>query len=152
MEDYRAGLHAVAARTLRQLIEDGSRKPAHLSWCGLLEAMTEHKYDESVALCRSAVEQEGVRTPELFYNLARVLTLGGRRREAVEVLARATSIHPRDPRLRIELQHLLPRAKPFFRALPRKHPLNKYAGIARTVGGRLWVTFVPRVRRVTPPH
>ena len=150
IEDYRSGLHVVAARTLLQLVQDGSREPAHLSYCGLLGAMTERTYDESVALCRSAVERGGRRTPELYLNLARVLMLSGRRREAVEVFAEGASIHRHDRRLRRELQHVLPRAKPFFRALPRKHLLNKYAGIARTVGDHFWVTFVPRVWKVKP--
>ena len=121
-----------------------------MSYCGLLGAMTERTYDEGVALCRSAVERDGRRTAELYVNLARVLTLSGRRREAVEVLSEGASIHPHHRRLRRELQHVLPRAKPFFRALPRKHLLNKYAGIARTVGDHFWVAFAPRVRKVKP--
>jgi predicted Zn-dependent protease len=150
MEDYRAGLHSVAARTLDQLVEDGSVDPLHLSYCGLLKAMTEGGAEISIELCRRAVAAAGDHDGALYLNLARVLTASGRRREAIEALDQATSRHPRDPRLRQELRHLVPRARPMFRSLSRSHPLNKYLGIARTVGGRLWVTFVPRVTRVAP--
>lgn len=151
MEDYRAGLYALAARTLDQLVEDGSVEPVHLSYCGLLKARTEGGSEVSIALCRRAVAAGGGGgNGELYLNLARVLIASGRRREAVEALAEATSHHPGSARLRQELRHLVPRAKPTFRSLSRAHPLNKYLGIARTVGGRLWVTFVPRVKRVAP--
>ncbi len=150
MEDYRAGLHRVAARALGQLVEDGSLDPLHLSYCGLLKAMTEGDAEIAIELCRRAVAAAGHHEGELYLNLARVLTASGRRREAIEALDQATSRHPRDPRLRQELRHLVPRARPMFRSLSRSHPLNKYMGIARTVGGRLWVTFVPRVKRVAP--
>jgi predicted Zn-dependent protease len=155
MEDYRAGLFTFAARALVQLVEDGSVDPLHLSYCGLLRAMTEGGSEQSVDLCRRAVaavveKDPGGESAELYRNLARALIASGRRREAVEALADGTSRHPDNPRLRQELRHLVPRAKPLFRSLSRAHPLNKYLGIARTVGGRLWVTFVPRVKRVAP--
>jgi predicted Zn-dependent protease len=148
MEDYASGLDRIAARTLRQLVEDGSEEPAHLSYAGLLVATAEGDVEEGAAWCRRAVERDRAPSAELFLNLARVLMLAGGRREAIEALSRGRRRHPDDPHLLSELQHLVPRAKPTFRALPRKHALNKYAGIARTLGRRLWVTFVPRVRRV----
>jgi hypothetical protein len=96
------------------------------------------------------VATAGREKAELYLNLARVLVAGGRRREAIRALDEGTSRHPNDHRLRQELRHLVPRARPLFRSLRRTHPLNKYCGIARTVGARLWVTLVPRIRRVTP--
>ena len=151
MEDYRSGLHGMASRTLRQLVEEGSRDPQHLSYCGLLGALTERRIDESVALCRRAVEADGRRSSELYWNLAQVLTIGSRRREAIDVLTEGLRLHPHDLRLRQELQHLVPRARPAIRRLPRNHPLNKYLGMARTMGSRLFVTFVPKVRKVQGP-
>lgn len=152
IEDFDAGLHGLAARTLRQLVEDGSNVPEHLSHCGLVIATAEGSFEEGVALCRRAVDSGPRPTPQLYLNLARVLLVAGRRREAVECLSKGLTAHPGDLSLRRELQHLVPRRRPTFHSLPRKHPLNKYAGIARTVGRRLWITFVPRVRRVSPPR
>ncbi|HSF14378.1 MAG TPA: hypothetical protein VLK65_02365 [Vicinamibacteria bacterium] len=149
MDDYRAGLHGLAARTLRSLVEDGSEDPLHLSYCGLLASTAEGLIDEGVAMCRRAVALDGKRMSQLHLNLARALSVDGRRREAIDALWRGLAAHPGEPQLRRELQHLVPRARPVFRSLPRRHAFNKYAGIARTVGGRLWVTFVPRIRRVS---
>ncbi len=147
MEDYGARLYSFAASSLRKLVEDGSADPAHLSYCGLLMALTESRYDEAIALCRRAIQKDGRRASELYLNLGRVLAMGRRRGEAIVALTEGLAVHPDDRRLRAELRHLVPRAKPAFRSLPRRHPLNKYAGIVRTVGARLWVTFIPRVRR-----
>jgi predicted Zn-dependent protease len=151
MEDHAAGLDGIAARTLRQIVEDGSDEPAHLSYAGLLVATAEGDIEHGIDWCRRALELAPAPTAELHLNLAHVLMLAGRRREAIQALSRGSSAHPQDPSLREALQHLVPRAKPTFRALPRRHPLNKYTGIVRTVGRRLWVTFVPRVRRVPGP-
>jgi predicted Zn-dependent protease len=151
MEDYRARLHAFAAKTLKRLVEDGSSDPVHLSYYGLLMAMTEGRFDEAAALCRRGVQKDGRRSSDLYWNLGRVLAMGRRRGEAVVALSEGLAIHPEDRKLRSELRRLVPRAKPAFRSLPRRHPLNKYAGIARTVGALLLVTFVPQVRRVPRP-
>lgn len=152
LEDYRAGLHGLAARTLRSLVEDGSEDPLHLSFCGLLVATAEGRVEEGITMCRRALAREGKHSSDLHLNLARVLSLDGRRREAIDTLWQGLAAHPGDGDLRRELQHLVPRARPLFRSLPRRHALNKYAGIARTVGRRLWVTFVPRIRRVSRPR
>jgi predicted Zn-dependent protease len=147
MDDYRARLYTFAASSLRKLVEDGSADPAHLSYCGLLLALTESQFEEAVDLCRRAIQKDGRRGSDLYSNLGRVLTMSRRRGEAIVALTEGLAMHPQDRRLRSELRHLVPRAKPAFRSLPRRHPLNKYAGIARTVGARLWVTFIPQVRR-----
>ncbi len=147
IEDYRARLYTFAASSLRKLVEDGSADPAHLSYCGLLMALTEGRFEEAVDLCRRAIQKDGRRASDLYLNLGRVLSMSRRRGEAIVALTEGLALHPEDRRLRSELRHLVPRAKPAFRSLPRRHPLNKYAGIVRTVGARLWVTFIPRVRR-----
>jgi predicted Zn-dependent protease len=147
MEDYRSRLFSFAASSLKKLVEDGSGDPAHLSYCGLLTALTDGQFDEAAALCRRAIEKDGRRSSELYLNLGRVLAMGRRRGEAIVALTEGLALHPEDRRLRSELRHLVPRAKPVFRSLPRRHPLNKYVGIVRTMGARLWVTFIPQVRR-----
>jgi hypothetical protein len=148
--DYRARLYTFSARTLRRLVEDGSVEPLHLSYCGLLTAMTQRQAGDSIALCRRAVEKDGRRLGELYWNLARVLAIHRRRGEAVVILEEGLALHPEDRRLRRELQKLVPRAKPVLGLLPRRHPLNKYLGIARTIGARLAFTFTPRIQRSKP--
>lgn len=148
MEDYRARLFTFAASSLKKLVQDGSTDPSHLSYCGLLMALTEGRFDRAIALCRRAIEKDGRRSSDLYLNLGRVLAMSRRRGEAIVALTEGLAVHPGDPRLRSELRHLVPRSKPVFRSLPRRHPLNKYVGIVRTVGTRLWVTFIPQVRRV----
>lgn len=147
MEDYRARLYTFAAASFMRLVEDGSGDPTHLSYCGLLMALTDGRFEEAAALCRRAIEKDGRRSSDLYLNLGRVLSMGRRRGEAIVALTEGLAMHPEDRRLRSELRHLVPRAKPTFRSLPRRHPLNKYVGIVRTVGARLWVTFIPQVRR-----
>jgi predicted Zn-dependent protease len=147
MEDYRARLHSFAASSLRRLVEDGTSDPAHLSYYGLLLAMTEGRYDRAISLCRRAIEKDGRRQSELYLNFGKVLAMSRRRGEAIDALTEGLAAHPEDQRLRNELRHLVPRAKPVFRSLGRRHPLNKYIGIARTVTTRLWLTFIPQVRR-----
>jgi len=150
MEDYRSRLFTFAASSLKNLVQDGSSDPAHLSYCGLLMAMTEGRFDAAIALCRRAIEKDGRWSSDLYLNLGRVLAMSRRRGEAVVALTQGLALHPDDRRLRNELRHLVPRSKPVFRSLSRRHPLNKYVGIVRTVGARLWVTFIPQVRRRGP--
>jgi predicted Zn-dependent protease len=147
MEDYRARLHSFAATSLRRLVEDGSADPAHLSYYGLLLAMTEGRFERAISLCRRAIEKDGRRQSDLYLNLGKVLAMSRRRGEAIVALTEGLATHPEDRRLRRELRHLVPRATPTFRSLPRRHPLNKFVGIVRTVSARLWVTFIPQVRR-----
>jgi predicted Zn-dependent protease len=138
MADYRQGRFRLAESGLRRLVEQaGSRDPSHLSLYGVVLA---HRTRDprSVAFCQEAVEKNGRRVSLLYLNLARALTACGRRREAVDALNRGLLVHEGDRRLRRELQRLVPRRPPSFPSLGRHHPVNKFLGIARTFGGRLW--------------
>lgn len=139
VSDYRRGLFGVAEKTLSHLVEDGSRDPSHLSYCGLLLALTGERA-RGVALCEEAVARNGRRASLLYLNLARALDVAGRKRDAIDSLNRGLLVHPEDRQLRRELQHLVPRAQPLFPSLGRRHFLNRYAGIARSVSGRMWVS------------
>jgi predicted Zn-dependent protease len=143
VSDYRRGSFVAAERTLSRLIDDGSRDPAHLSYCGLLLALN-GKREKGVALCEEAVARNGRRASLLYLNLARALDVAGRRRDAIEALNRGLLIHAEEPQLRRELQHLVPRARPLFPSLGRRHVLNRYAGLARSVSGRMWVAVAGR--------
>ena len=147
LEDYRAGRLTMATKSLGRLVESGSRDPAHLSYYGLLRAFTAGPDDEGIELCRRAVEKDGRRTSLLYLNLARALAAQGRRREAIDALERGVVVHRDDRKLRRELQHLVPRRRPLFSSLDRRHPLNKCYGLARALGGRVWLSLRPWRRR-----
>jgi predicted Zn-dependent protease len=136
--DYRRGSFGEAAKALSHLIERGSRDPAHLSYCGLLLALT-GKREPGVALCEEAVARNGRRASLLYVNLSRALDVAGRKRDAIDTLNRGLLVHPDERQLRRELQRLVPRARPLFPSLGRRHVLNRYAGIARSASGRMWV-------------
>jgi hypothetical protein len=154
--DYRRGWFQAAKISLARLVEYGSRDPAHLSYYGLMLALTngERERDsasagsegvesetESVALCEEAVVKNGRRSSLLYLNLSRALTAGGRRREAIDALNRGLLVHGNDRLLKRELQHLVPRSKPLFSSLSRSHPFNRYYGRARSISGRMWLTL-----------
>ncbi len=140
VSDYRRGSFGAAASALSRLVQSGSRDPAHLSYCGLLLALTGDR-ERGVTLCEQAVARNGRRASLLYLNLARSLDVARRKREAIEALNRGLLIHPEERQLRKELQHLVPRARPLFPSLGRRHLLNRYAGLARSAGGRMWVAF-----------
>ncbi len=147
VSDYRRGSFGDAARTLSLLVENGSRDPAHLSYCGLLLALT-GKRDRGVAFCEEAVVRNGRRTSLLYLNLARALDVAGRKRDAIEALNRGLLVHPDERQLLRELQRLVPRSQPLFPALGRRHVLNRYAGKARSLSGRMWIALAGRGREV----
>jgi predicted Zn-dependent protease len=126
-----------ALRALERLIDDGTKDPAHISLYGLLIARNGEPA-EGVRLCEEAVARNGRRSSVLHLNLSRALASAGDGRGAIDVLRRGLLVHPEDKRLRKELQHLVPRGRPMFPRLGRTHAVNKYAGIARTLGGRVW--------------
>ena len=143
MVDYRQGRFRLAESGLRKLVEQmGSRDPSHLSLYGLVIAHRTRD-PKSVTFCEEAVEKNGRRASLLYLNLARALTACGRKREAVDALGRGLLLHDGDRRLRKELQRLVPRRPPSFPSLGRHHPVNKYLGLARTLGGRLWYGLGP---------
>lgn len=144
MYDYRDGLRDLARRSLKRLVDDGSRDPAHISFYGLLLAETE-KSARAISLCEEAVSKDGRRSSLLYLNLSRALAAVADRKGAIEALSRGLVVHPGDRKLRRELQHLVPRRSPLFPRLGRQHFVNKYAGIARTVNDRVWSSIAGRV-------
>lgn len=147
VSDYRRGSFVAAEQTLSELVEGGSRDPAHLSYCGLLLALN-GTHERGVSLCEEAVVRNGRRASVLYLNLARALDVSGRKRDAIETLKRGLLIHPEERQLRRELQHLVPRARPLFPSLGRRHALNRYAGLALSVSGRMWLKVAGRGARI----
>jgi predicted Zn-dependent protease len=140
VSDYRRGSFGAARKALARLVEDGSRDPSHISFYGLLLALTGER-ERSIDLCEDAVRKDGRRTSALYVNLARALSASGRRSDAISALNRGLLVHPSDRRLKRALQQLVPRAQPPFPSLSRKHPVNRCLGLARTLGGRVWVAL-----------
>jgi len=138
--DYRRGSFGPALKALTRLVENGSRDPNHQSYYGLMLALTGER-ERSIGLCEAAVSRDGRRTSALYVNLARALVASGRRSEAIAALNRGLCVHPSDRRLKRVLQQLVPRAQPSIPSLSRRHPLNRYLGLARTLGGRMWVAL-----------
>ncbi|MGH9320382.1 MAG: tetratricopeptide repeat protein [Vicinamibacteria bacterium] len=145
--DYRRGSFPAAKATLSRLVEDGSRDPAHLSYYGLLLALTGEK-DRSLDFCEEAVIKDGRRASLLYLNLARALDAVGRKRDAIVALERGLLLHPEERQMKNYLQHLVPRARPLFPSLGRRHLLNRYYGMARTASGRFWFRAFGRAREV----
>lgn len=145
LADYRRGWFQAAKKSLARLVECGSRDPAHLSYYGLMLALTENG-DEYVELCEEAVAKNGRRSSVLYLNLSRALTAGGRRRDAIDALNRGLLVHRNERLLKRELQHLVPRGKPLFSSLSRRHAINRYFGRARTLSGRMWMALARRRR------
>jgi tetratricopeptide (TPR) repeat protein len=128
---YHLGLLQDAAKEFRRLIDDGSTDPRHLSYCGLLMAIAERKVQKGLKLCEQAVEEAFYDT-EMHLNLAKLHFRTGRRRQATEVLLRGLRVNPKDPALLRQIARINPRSTPPLPFLSRKHPLNKYLGLARS--------------------
>ena len=126
---YRLGLLRDAAKAFSLLIEDGSRDPRHISYCGLLIATGEGRVREGLRLCEQAIDDSSYDT-EMYLNLAKLHIRTGRRTQATRVLLQGLQIDPRDPALIRQIARINPRATPMLPFLNRRHPLNKYLGLA----------------------
>jgi tetratricopeptide (TPR) repeat protein len=131
LEMYRLGLLRDAAREFRRLIEDGSTDPRHLSYCGLLIGISERNVQEGLKLCEKAVE-EAYYDPEMYLNLATLHARTGKRSRATQVLLKGLRVDPENPALLRQIARVNPRSAPMLPFLSRKHPLNKYLGLARS--------------------
>ena len=127
---HRAGhLHA-AAQGFRRLIEDGSNDPQHLSYHGLLIALTEGRLEEGARFCARALRVAPYDS-EMYLNLARVHFRARRKTLAIDVLRKGLRLDEDDQALRRELQRMNPRATPALDFLSRSHPVNRYIGLTR---------------------
>jgi hypothetical protein len=117
-----------AATVFRQLVEEGSQDPLHLSYCGLLTATAHGKPREGVQLCERAVAF-GAYEPEIYLNLVRVYELCGLRSKAVETLRRGLRQTPGHKAMLAKIEKLSPRRKPPLSMVSRDHPANKQLAI-----------------------
>ncbi len=104
------------------------------SYYGLCLGIVERRFQESVVLCQSALDQEFY-NPELYLNLARVHVCFGFKAEGVRYLHRGQMIDPGNQDIRQELLRLGCRRRQVLAFLPRRHPLNRWLGrIYRWIG------------------
>lgn len=101
------------------------------SFLGLAVARGEGDFATARGLCEGAAKQEFF-NPELYLNLAKVYLRFDRRPEALRYLRRGQMIDPGHPGIRDAIALLGRRRLPIVPFLPRRHPLNRLLGTARS--------------------
>jgi hypothetical protein len=125
----RKGMLEEAADVFRQVVEEGSRDPRHLSYCGLLTATVKNKPRDGLQLCERAVKA-GACEPEFILNLVRACEACGLRNRAVEYLRKGLRQTPGHKKMLKKIDQLSPRRKPPLAMVDRDHPVNKQLAIA----------------------
>ncbi len=147
-ESFRKGLEALAAgRRIEALarfeaaVELERRlgalrpQPRYLSYFGLCVAFQPNRRDDAVRLCREALAREFY-NPDLCWNLARVLLVAGKRREAHAVLRQGLDLSPGHPGILREIQRMGRRRPPVLQFLSRSNPINVLLGKLSAPGPR----------------
>jgi tetratricopeptide (TPR) repeat protein len=101
-----------------------------LSYFGLCLALVERKIKPSIDLCKRAIELQFYNV-EHFANLARVYTVAGNRKKALETLEQGSKTHPDDESLLAVRRELGIRSRPSVPFLERSNPINVTLGQAR---------------------
>jgi Flp pilus assembly protein TadD len=101
------------------------------SYLGLAVARSGGDFSEARSLCEDATTQEFF-NPDLYLNLAKVFLSFGRRPEALRYLRRGLMIAPGHEGIRASIQSLGNRRLPVVPFLPRRHPVNRVLGNARS--------------------
>lgn len=130
------------AEALALLREAHDRCPDHArlrSLLGLAMVRVEASdFEQARSLCESAARQEFF-NPELYRNLALVYLRIGRRSEALRYLRRGQMIDPGNEPIADLMASLGRRRLPIVPFLPRRHPINRALGNARSrVMQALW--------------
>jgi len=107
-----------------------SKTATGLSYFGLCLALVEKKIKPSMDLCKRAIELQFYNVDH-FANLARVYTIAGNRKKALETLNEGSKTHPNDASLLAVRRELGIRARPAVPFLERSNPINITLGQAR---------------------
>jgi tetratricopeptide (TPR) repeat protein len=124
--DYEGALEKLKALN----IDKDRADPRMLSYYGLCLARVESKLFEGIRLCREALTIER-REPDIYYNLAQLYLISGKRTSAINLLYRGLPFEQKigkSKKIITLIQEIVPRQKPFFKSLSRSHPLNKIIG------------------------
>ncbi len=117
------------------LLEAHRRCPDHARLRSLLGVATARAkgadFERARSLCESAAKQEFF-NPELYLNLAQVYLRFGRRSEALRYLRRGQMIDPGHEPILDMMASLGRRRMPIVPFLPRRHPINRALGTARS--------------------
>ena len=105
--------------------------PRVMSYYGLCWAMCMKKSEESVLLCRTAVEKDFI-NPELFCNLGRVYLLRNDRGKAYMAFQKGLSMDKRNKSILNELKKMGTRKSPVIPFLNRNNIINFLLG--KTLG------------------
>lgn len=103
------------------------KTPAIKSCLGLCIATERGRISEAVTLCREAIEQDP-HNPLHYLNLGKVYLKAERKNDCLDVLRKGHS-HNDDPEICELLERIGTRKPPVFSFLPRRHFLNRYAGL-----------------------
>jgi len=121
------------ARKYFQAAHDADPEHARArSYLGVCVAIGERRFEEAVALCRSASKQEFF-NPEVYLNLARVHLHFGFKAEGRRFLLRGQMIDPTNLEIAASLAALGQRLQPVLRFLPRRHIVNRWLGTVKHV-------------------
>ena len=101
------------------------------STLGLAIARGDGDFSEARTFCEDAAKQEFF-NPDLYLNLAKVYLRFDRRSEALRYLRRGQMIDPGHEPIRRTLDSLGQRRLPIVPFLPRRHPVNRALGTARS--------------------
>lgn len=103
------------------------KTPVIKSCLGLCIATERGRISEAVTLCSEAIEQDPG-NPLHYRNLGKVYLKAERKTDCLEVLRRGLSFGD-DPEISELLERIGMRKPPVLSFLPRRHFLNKYAGL-----------------------
>lgn len=120
-----------ALESLRQASAEAPDHAQIRSFLGLAVARSDRAFSEARTLCEEAASQEFF-NPELYLNLAKVYLHFGRRSEALRYLRRGQMIDPGHDGIQKSISSLGKRGLPIVPFLPRRHPVNRALGAARS--------------------
>jgi tetratricopeptide (TPR) repeat protein len=107
-----------------------SKTATGLSYFGLCLVLVQKKIKPAIDLCKRAIELEFFNVDH-YANLARVYTVAGNRKKALEALQQGLQNHPEDETLLRVRRELGIRSRPQVPFLDRSNPINVTLGQAR---------------------
>lgn len=122
----RAG-NSLAALACFEKAYNIEKTPAITSCLGLCIATERGRISEAVTLCCEAIDQDPG-NPLHYRNLGKVYLKAERKTDCLEILRKGLSCGD-DPEISELLERIGMRKPPVFSFLPRRHFLNRYAGV-----------------------
>ena len=118
-------------------VDNHPNSPPLLSLYGYLTVKVKKNYRKGLLNCNKAIELVRHRVPfnpalvypNFFLNLGRAYVAAGDRKHAVDTFMKVLYVDETNTLVRMEMQRLGTRKKPFIAFLRRSHPFNKYAGL-----------------------